>query len=117
MTGGLARDGSRRLARLLVLVLPLALLPAAAAQAINCRQWERMSPEQKSATLDRMIESAVSGSRGRQYQVDRGAVGRCLRNRARSIGYDFDGACADARTAGMQALNGIFKQHIWTCAG
>ena len=54
---------------------------------------------------------------GRQYQVDRGAVARCLQGNARSIEYDFDGACADSRTAGMQALNRIFKEYIWSCAG
>jgi hypothetical protein len=37
-----------------------------------------MGAGQKSATIDRMIESVISGSGGRQYQVDRGAIGRCL---------------------------------------
>ena len=99
------------------LVLFLVLLLAAPVHAITCRQWERMAPAQKSATIDRMIQGAVSGSGGRQYQLDRGAVARCLQGDARSIEYDFDGACADARTAGMQALNRIFKDYIWTCAG
>ena len=76
-----------------------------------------MGPDQKSATIDRMIQGAVSGSGGRQYRVDRGAVGRCLDGYARSIEYDFDGARADSRTASMQALNRIFKDYIWSCAG
>jgi hypothetical protein len=76
-----------------------------------------MGPGQKSASIDRMIQSAATGSGGRQYNVDRGAVARCLQERARSIEYDFDGACADARTASMQALNHIFKDYIWSCAG
>ncbi len=99
------------------LVLLLALLLAAPVHAINCKQWERMAPAQKSATIDRMIQGAVSGSGGRQYQVDRSAVGRCLQGYARSIEYDFDGACADSQRAGMQALNRIFKEYIWSCAG
>ncbi len=76
-----------------------------------------MGDGQKSATIDRMIQGAVSGSGGRQYHVERGAVGRCLQGYARSIEYDFDDACADSRTAGMQALNRIFKDYIWSCAG
>ena len=99
------------------LVLFLVLLLAAPVHAITCKQWERMAPAQKSSTIDRMIQGAVSGSGGRQYQVDRGGVGRCLQGNARSIEYDFDGACADSRSASMQALNRIFKEHIWSCAG
>ena len=76
-----------------------------------------MSPDQKAATIDRKIQGAVAGSGGRQYHIDRGAVARCLQSSARSIEYDFDGACADSRTASMQALNRIFKEYIWTCAG
>ena len=89
---------------------------AAPAQATTCRSWARMGPAEKSASIDRMISSAIGGSGGRQYSVDRGAVGRCLESKARSIEYDFDGACADSRSAGMQALNRIFKDYIWSCA-
>ena len=80
------------------------LLLAAPAHAMNCGQWKRMGPSQKSASIDRMIQSAASGSGGRQYHVNRGATVRCLERNARSIEYDFDDACADARSAGMQAL-------------
>ncbi len=106
-----------RLTSIVFVLSSMRLLLASPVQAITCGQWDRMSPGQKSATIDRMIQSTVSGSGGREYHVDRGAVGRCLEGYARSIGYDFDGACADARTAGMQALNRIFKDYIWTCAG
>ncbi len=92
-------------------------LLASPVHAIGCREWDRMGAGQKSATIDRMIQGAVSGSGGRQYRIERGAVGRCLQGYARSIEYDFDDACADSRTAGMQALNRIFKDYIWSCAG
>ena len=93
------------------------LLLASSAQAISCSNWDRMGDGQKSATIDRMISNSLAGSGGRQYQVNRGAVGRCLQGYAQSIQYEFDDACADSRTAGMQALNRIFKDYIWTCAG
>ena len=99
------------------LVLLVTLFAAIPSHAISCRQWDRMGPDQKAASIDRMIDNAVAGSGGRQYQVDRGAVGRCMDGYAQSISYDFDGACADSRSAGMQALNKIFKDYIWTCAG
>ena len=98
------------------LVLLATLFAAVPSHATNCGQWDRMGPDQKAATVDRMIDNAVAGSRGRQYRVDRGAVSRCMDRYARSIQYDFDGACADQRSAGMQALNKIFKDYIWTCA-
>ena len=106
-----------RLTNIVLVLCSLMFLLASPVQAITCGQWDRMGAGQKSATIDRMIQSTVSGSGGREYQIDRGAVGRCLQGHARSIEYDFDGACADARTAGMQALNRIFKDYIWTCAG
>ncbi len=109
-----------RLLRSMTLAGTLTLLGALAAppaEAISCRQWERMGPDEKTNTVYRMIDGTVSGSRGRQYHVDRGAVGRCLEASAQAIEYDFDGACADPRTAGKEALNRIFKNYIWTCAG
>ena len=95
----------------------LVLLAVSPVHATNCHKWGRMDAAQKVATIDRMIQSAVSGSGGRQYRADRGAVGRCLQGYAQSIEYDFDGACADSRTASMQALNRIFKEYTWSCAG
>lgn len=106
-----------RLTNVVFVLSPLMFLLASPVQAISCEQWDRMGAGQKSATIDHMIQSTVSGSGGREYHVDRGAVGRCLQGYARSIEHDFDSACADARTAGMQALNRIFKDYIWTCAG
>jgi hypothetical protein len=91
------------------------LLSAPPVHAISCKQWQRMAPAQKGATIDRMIQGAVSGSGGRQYQVDRAAIARCLQRNARSIWYDFDAVCADSRTADMQAINRTFKEYIWSC--
>ena len=100
---------------LLAGVLILSVGVAHPAGAITCRQWARLGPDQRLATVDRMIENAVGGSGGRQYQIDRGGIGRCLYWEAENIGYDFDRACSDASTAGMQALDKIFKSYIWSC--
>jgi hypothetical protein len=120
-TVGYHRDGFteismllRQLARLVSLVLIFFAAPAA---AIDCRTWERLGPGQKEAAVYDLIETAVSGSRGREYQVNRGAIERCLQRNARNIAYDFDDTCADSSRAGMQALNKLFKNYIWTCVG
>ena len=102
----------RPIARLVSLALIFFATPAA---AIDCRTWGRLGPGQKEAAVYDLIETTVSGSRGRQYQVNRGAIERCLQRSARNISYDFDDTCADSRRAGMQALNRLFKDYIWTC--
>ncbi|MCH7643623.1 MAG: hypothetical protein IH974_02220 [Myxococcales bacterium] len=104
----------RSIARLVSLALILFATPAA---AIGCQEWKRLGPGQKEPAVYDLIETAVSGSRGRQYQVNRGAIERCLRRNARNIAYEFDDICADSRRASMQALNKLFKNYIWTCVG
>ncbi len=102
----------RSIARLVSLALVLSATPAA---AINCRTWARLAHGQKETAVYDLIETTVSGSRGRQYQVNRGAIEQCLQRNARNIAYDFDGTCAESSRAGMQALNTLFKNYIWTC--
>jgi hypothetical protein len=102
----------RRIARLVSLMLIVFATPAA---AINCQDWERLGPGQKEAAVYDLIDTTVSGSRGREFQVNRGAIERCLQRNARNIAYNFDDICADPGRAGMQALNTLFKDYIWTC--
>ena len=98
-----------------VAVLGATLFRAAPAGATNCRDWDRASPAKKTAIVENMIHSAIAGQRGREYQVKRGQIERCLQRSVQNIGYDFDDARADARSAGMQALDNIFKHYIWSC--
>jgi len=102
----------RPIASLVSLALILTATPAA---AINCRTWGRLGPGQKEAAVYDLIETTVSGSRGRQYQVNRGAIERCLQRSARNIVYDFDDTCADSSRANRQALNTLFKNYVWSC--
>lgn len=104
-----------KMAALLCLIAPLLL--AAPASATSCQQWQRLGPDQKAATIDQMIQSAISGSRGRNYSVNRGAIERCLQRQSRSIQYAFDDVCSDSRTASMNAIRTLFKEYIWSCVG
>ncbi len=99
------------------LLLALVLFGASPAQAISCSDWNRLYENQKVPTVYSMIDAAVAGSGGRSMGVSRSAVARCLERRAEEISYAFDDTCADTRTAGMQAVNQIFKNYIWTCVG
>ena len=53
-----------------VAVLGAALLWAAPAGATNCRDWERAYPAAKTEIVEDMIESAISGQKGRQRTQD-----------------------------------------------
>ena len=91
------------------------LLWAPGASAMSCRDWNRLSYDQKPMTIDAMIQDAISGQGGRSYQVNRNAISRCLQGRSREIEIEFDDACSSTRTSGGQALNNIFKHYIWSC--
>jgi hypothetical protein len=108
----------RRLARAglaLVVTLFLAAVVVQPALAISCQQWSRLSEADRFATVESMIDRAIDGQSGRQYNINRNAVARCLDQRISRIVIDFDDTCADSRTAGMSALNNLFKEYIWAC--
>ena len=100
-----------------ILILGVALLWSPIASAMKCSQWTRLTSDQKYGAIARMIDDAIAGQGGRQYRVNRNAVGRCLDGQVQNILYDFEDTCADSSRAGMQALNNIFKNYIWSCAG
>ncbi len=102
----------RRIATLVSLALIVFAMPAG---AIDCNRWTKLDTGQKEKAVYDLIDTTLSGSRGREFQVNRGAIQRCLEQNARNIEYDFDDACSDTGRAGMQALNKLFKNYIWTC--
>ena len=88
---------------------------AGRAAEISCREWLRLDPTQKEAAIDEMIGQLIGGQRVRQYGVNRGALGRCLYEAVPDMAIDFDDACSDSRTAGMQAIPARFKNYVWSC--
>ena len=102
----------RSLVLVATIVLVIAPLPA---QATGCREWNRLSESRKWDRIDRMIDDAISGQRGRSYQVNRNAIARCLESNSENMFMDFDDLCSDASTAQMTAIRTRFKNYIWTC--
>ena len=101
----------------LAVVLAMGLVLAARhASAMNCGRWSRLDAGQKEATVDGMIDDALGSSRGRQYDVNRDAIGRCLRESVYEIAISFDDVCANPRSADMQAIRNVFKSYVWSCA-
>ncbi len=101
--------------RALLAVLIATFCFAPAAEALSCQQWNRMDSAQKGAQIERMIARTMSGSGGRKYKVDRGAIERCLYGYSRRMEYDFDAVCSDPRRASMRAIDVVFKDYIWSC--
>ena len=91
------------------------LASARPASAINCREWLRLDDAGKEAAIDDMIGEVVGGQRVRQYDVNRGALGRCLYAHVPDMALDFDDACSDSRNADMQAIRNRFKNYVWSC--
>jgi len=91
------------------------LLWHAPATAMTCTQWGRIPADERQVAIERMIQDAMASQRGREFQVNRNAIERCLMRNARTIEYDFDDTCADGNSAGMSALNTLFKNYIWSC--
>jgi hypothetical protein len=98
--------------------LALGLVAAAKpAKEISCREWLRLDDDQKMATIDSMVgELLASSGKVRQYEVHRGAIGRCLSENAAQMSYEFDDVCSDSRSADMQAIRRVFKNYVWSCS-
>lgn len=62
-----------------------------------------------------MIDDAISGQRGRSYQVNRNQIARCLQSSSEDMFWDFNDICDDPRTAHKSAIRVRFKQYIWSC--
>lgn len=92
------------------------VLAARPASAMNCGRWSRLDAGQKEATVRGMIADALESNRGRQYDVNREAIGRCLRENVSQIAIAFDDICANPRSAEMQAIPNLFKTYVWSCA-
>ena len=99
---------------LLAAMLVCVIAPSTA-DATGCREWNRMSDSRKWDRIDRMIDDAISGQRGRSYQVNRNAIGRCLTDYSQDMFLDFNDLCVDSSTASMSAIRAKFKNYIWMC--
>ena len=100
-----------RCAALLLLTLSL----AHSAGAIRCQQWDRMGPAQKQATIQGLINGLSRNNSVRQTNVNLVTLTRCLEGYAYRIQDEFDGACAQGMSAGLDVLDRTFKTWAWSC--
>ncbi len=74
-----------------------------------------MGPGAKQATIARMIDNGMKSSNARRYDLNQARTQQCMQRNGANIELDFDGACADSRSASLRALNNIFKNYAFSC--
>jgi hypothetical protein len=94
-----------------------ALLALDSVAAMSCDRWRKLDVNEKATTVERMIDDALTGNRGRSYDVNRDAIARCLRSRAAEMATAFDDVCSNSRTASKQAIRDMFDTYVWSCVG
>ena len=96
-------------------VLLLTLSLSDSADAIRCRQWDRLGPAQKEATIQGLIDGLARNNSVRQTNVNLVTVTRCLNGKAYRMQDEFDGACARGMSESLDVLDRIFKTYAWSC--
>jgi hypothetical protein len=101
---------------LLGLLLSLALTSPASA-FFKCKTWETLEDEEKRELLLERIDQAMTSNEAKKYDVNKVRLKRCLEEQAWDMQEQFDGICAEGKSASMQALNDMFTRYIWSCVG
>ncbi len=96
--------------------MALALAVPHEAQALRCKEWNRIPPEQKPGTVSRMIDERLTGNRARRYRTaDKYAIRQCLGPLEQRIVGEFDYTCAQGQRVSMGELDRIFDNYIRSC--
>ena len=93
------------------------LMLAAPAHAIRCREWTKLGPEQRTATLHQSYEDLSNKPSLGKYKVNWERIRQCLIQSTPSIEIDFDDACARGQGASMDVLDQILRSYALSCVG
>lgn len=89
---------------------------AGAASAIECSEWQRLSPDAKKAQVEKSIEGHLTSNVGRKFTSENTPLmRRCLYEFVEDIVDQFDGECAEGRSAAKNALDQIFDKYFLSC--
>jgi len=89
-----------------------AALPISAL-ATSCPKWTKLAGDQRTATVQQMIEERFEGNRGKQWtSINRAAVHQCLMREVPNIEIAFDGEC---QKRGARDLDAILTSFIYSC--
>ena len=103
--------------RRFLVCLAIGLFGATLASAdIQCPEWKRLNEAQRSASLDAMIQGHIFSDKGKRYTSEnKMAMKRCLEAFRSQLLDEFHDTCADARTAGKDAIDDVFDKYLLSC--
>jgi hypothetical protein len=94
----------------------LVLARAPAAQAGDCREWSRLSPDARSAEVGGMITGHMNSNTTKRYTSEnRVAIQRCLRGFVAQIVEEIDAACEERPNANAEFVDDIFDRYLLSC--
>ena len=101
----------------LLVALALALLAAGAAGARpRCSDWTTLGPDEKLASVEQLIQGHVYSKSGEKYTSEnRILMQRCLERMRGQIVDEFDGACREGMSVGLDVLDEIFDRYFLSC--
>jgi hypothetical protein len=111
----LMRDGGFPMRRWMFVLALLLAHPAASAPRMDCQDWERLSPAEKPASVQEMIERHLSSDKRKRF-TDTNPVNlrRCLEANLQSIIDDVDGACAESNRS-QDPVDDTFDGYLMSC--
>lgn len=101
-------------------ILTLTLLLAHPAAALDCRTWNRLSPDEKTARIEGKIEGHLSSNESKMWTSEsRPAIRRCLQEFLPRIIDDYDDACGQGKSTRPKAkdLDDLFDTYFLSCIG
>ena len=97
------------------ILIAACLLPLAAA-AVECPEWRRLAADQKSDSLDAMIEGHLTSNVGKKFTSENPVLmRRCLQDFKQDLIDQFDNACTVTRGTPMDAIDEIFDRYFLSC--
>jgi hypothetical protein len=109
---GVGRLRSRALAAVGVAI---AIAAASDSSALDCRDWEGLSPDDQIYLLEEEIAAILDSGAARSWNVNHRQIERCVLRRTRQISYEVDDVCAEGLRASMRAADEVVMRYVRSC--
>ncbi len=90
-------------------------LPFAAGARLRCPDWQELSPDEKVASVEAMIEGHLSSNKSKRYtSANRVAMRRCLEANVGRIIDDIDEECGSSSRS-SDPVDDVFDRYLLSC--
>lgn len=94
--------------------LVIAIALPGSAFALDCSGWNRLDDDQKTASIEGMIQGHVFSDYGTKFTSEhRMAMKRCVQGFLSRIHDEFDDTCS--RSASRDAIDDVFDRYFLSC--